>query len=305
MPVRQLHHGRVTWFDITQVTPADVEMLGKKYSYIHPLHLGDLMSPSERPKLDLEDNYLFAVLHIPLWDNQKRLSRPYEIDVIVGRGYVVTVHDGALKPMSQLFDNCSHNEAELTEMLGHGASHTFYVILDQLIDYLIPILRKVDFNIRTIEENIFTDDARRIIRDIAVVRRDIIALRRIIRHQVPVLEALEKTNHTILHEDMEEYFGDILDHLYRARDIIDEDYEVISGLSDTASQLASYRINEVMRILTVMSVIMLPLTLLSSIYGMNIDLPLDHRPDAFILVSGSMIALAITMLLIFRSRRWL
>jgi magnesium transporter len=116
---------------------------------------------------------------------------------------------------------------------------------------------------------------------------------------------LEKTEHPILHEDLEEYFGDILDHLYKARDIVDENAEIISSLAETADTLASHRINEVIRILTVISVVMLPLTLVSSIYGMNIGLPLDSHPNAFIIISGSMLTLAVAMLLYFRRRNWL
>ena len=104
---------------------------------------------------------------------------------------------------------------------------------------------------------------------------------------------------------MEEYFGDIADHLFKLRDIADENFEVINSYADAADTLASYRINEVMRILTVISVIMLPLTLISSIYGMNIDLPFADDPNAFMLTAIIMILVALLMLLIFRLRHWL
>ncbi|MDQ7034478.1 MAG: CorA family divalent cation transporter [Anaerolineae bacterium] len=163
------------------------------------------------------------------------------------------------------------------KLLGRGANHTFYTIIDQLVDYIFPILRKVDGNIRRIEEDVFTADTPAAIREISLVRRDVLALRRIIRQQVPIIEQLERVEHPIIHDDLEEYFGDIADHLYKARDIIDENFEIISILADTADTLASHRINEVMRILTVISVIMLPLTLLTSFYGMNIPLPGERR----------------------------
>ena len=179
-------------------------------------------------------------------------------------------------------------------------------MLDHLFDYLFPILRRVDGNISVIEEAIFTKDDRQIIRDIALLRRDIIALRRIIRQQVPILENLERVDRKIIHEDLDEYFGDIVDHLYRARDIIDEDAEIIAGLSDTADTLLSHRLNGVMRILTVFSVIMLPLTLISSVYGMNIaGLPFADHPQSFWIVNGFMLVTAAVMLIYFRRRKWL
>lgn len=306
MAIQTITHGRVTWMNITHPTPEDVEQLRAFSPYIHPLNLEDLRSPMERPKIDEDEDYIFVVMHFPLWDARTKLSRPREVDLIVGRGYVVTVHDGSLKPIGQLYQAVEEDEMARQRLLGRGANHTFYTIIDRLVDYIFPILRKVDGNIRQIEEAIFTSDTRSVIRDISLVRRDVIALRRIIRQQVPIVEQLERVDHPIIHDDLEEYFGDIADHLYKARDIIDENYEIVSSLADTADTLASHRINEVMRILTVISVIMLPLTLLSSIYGMNIvQLPLAQHPNSFWIMSGAMVVLALLMLLYFRRRNWL
>ena len=119
------------------------------------------------------------------------------------------------------------------------------------------------------------------------------------------MQQLETCDHSILHARMEEYFGDIVDHLFKQRDIVEENFEIINSFADTADALASYRINEVMRILTVISVIMLPLTLISSIYGMNINLPLADDPRAFIITAGIMALVALLMLAFFRRRHWL
>lgn len=305
MTIQTLTYGRVTWVNIVHPTPADVDELRKLYPYIHPLNLEDVQSHMERPKIDEDEEYLFLVMHFPQWDAQKVLSRPREVDFFVGRGYVVTVHENDLKPLVSLWNQCQRDEEECEKILGRGSNHVLYVIIDQLVDYITPILRKVDGNIRRIEEDIFTADTRKVIRDISVVRRDVIALRRIIRQQVPVVELLERIDHPIIHDDLEEYFGDIADHLYKARDIIDENYEIITSLADTVDTLASHRINEVMRILTVISVIMLPLTLISSIYGMNVALPFGEHPNGFLIISLMMIFLAVALLWYFRRRGWL
>lgn len=305
MPTFHLQYNRVTWTNIVHPTPQDVEALHQAHPYIHPLNLEDLTSVLERPKIDEHDNYLFVVLHFPLWNPMKRLSIASEVEFILGRNFLVTIHDGSLKPLSRLFNSCQANEEEAKRWLGKGANDAFYYIIDQLVDYIFPILRKVDSNIHSIEERILTDDTRTIIRDIGFVRRDIIALRRIIRQQVPIIEHLEGTEHPVIREDLDEYFGDIVDHLHKARDIIDEDTEIIASLADTANIVVNHRLNEIIRILTVISVIILPLTLVSSVYGMNLDLPLDEHPLAFIIVNGLMLLLAIFMLVYFRRRRWL
>jgi magnesium transporter len=303
--MRKLSTPRTTWIDMVTPTLEDVETLRTIYPFIHPLNLEDVFSAIERPKIDDHDEYLFLVLHFPLWDGAKRLSRPSEVNIFVGKGFVVTVHDGKLKPLMRLFDSCAENPEALQRLLGRGAGHAFYEVVDKLVDYIFPILRKVDSNIRSIEEIVFTGNARDVIREISLVRRDIIALRRIIRQQVPILENLEKRERPMLHEDLEEYFGDLLDHLYRARDIVDENSEVIVSLAETADTLINNRVNEVIRILTVISVIMLPLTLISSVYGMNVGLPLQDHPYAFVFVNVMMVFIAVGMLVYFRTRGWL
>jgi magnesium transporter len=304
------HHvtgDRITWVNITDTTIHDVAWLRRNYPFFHPLHLEDMVSHIERPKLDDEGDYLFVVMHFPLWDPITRLSRASEVDFFVGRNIIVTVHDGVLKPLNTLFTTLGANTDERRNVLGKSAGHAFYVMVDKLVDYVFPILYKVESNIRTLEERIFDEESgAEIIRDIALVRRDAIALRRMVRQQIPILEALERTNTPIIHEELDEYFGDLLDHIQRARDIIDEDAEIITGISDTADTLISHRLNNIIRILTVFSVIMLPLTFISSVFGMNVDFPFDEsHPDSFVIISGVMLVITVVMLVYFRSRRWL
>ncbi len=307
MATQIISTSKVTWTDIVRPTPMDVKELEERYPFFHPLHLEDMGSGIERPKIDDDEVYLFIIMHFPLWDAKSAISRASEVDFFVGRGYLVTIHDGTLKPLVQLVERCVNDEEAREMFLSRGTNQALHRIIDMLVDYIFPILRQVDRKVRTIEEGLFDSDARKIIRDISLVRRDVLSLRRIIRHQIPIVEELEGVEHPLIHEDLEEYFGDIADHLYKARDIIEENAELIASFADTADTLASHRINEVMRILTVFSVIMLPLTLITSFYGMNTqeDLPFADHPNAFIILTGIMIIMTVAMLYYFRRRGWL
>lgn len=305
MTTRALQQSSTTWIDLVSPSESDVADLRARFPQFHPLNLEDIRSHIERPKLDQDDDYLFLVMHFPQWDSQGEVSRASEVDFFVGRDFVATVHNGSLKPLTNAFQRCQIDDEARAELLGKGGPHAFYTLLDQLVDYIFPILNKVERRVAAIGDALFESKAKRAIREIALLRRDIISLRRIIRHQIPIVLELESVEHPILHEDMEEYFGDIADHLFKLRDIAEENFEVINSYADAADTLASYRINEVMRILTVISVIMLPLTLISSIYGMNIDLPFADDPNAFMLTAIIMILVALLMLLIFRLRHWL
>jgi len=304
MSIETVTHGRVTWTNIEHPTSEDIEVLRRNYSF-HPLDLEDCLSKIERPKIDEYEDYLFIVMHFPVYDPDKHISRPSEVDFFIGSSYLVTVHDGILRPIYQLFDDCQRYERTRTKHMGRGASRLLYSVIDALVDYCFPILDKVDSNIQVIEDEVFTEDMRRIVQAISIVRRDIIALRRIIRPQIAIVANLEQKDRPFIREELDVYFGDIVDHLNKAWDILEDHREVVEGLSETSDSVISYRINEVMRILAIISVVMLPLTLLSGFYGMNVSLPLARDPLAFALIVGLMILMAGGMVFYFRRRRWL
>ncbi len=304
MGVEVLIHGRVTWVNIVKPTPEDMSYLREHYPF-HPLDLEDCLSRIERPKIDEYDDYLFIIMQFPIFDTARRVSRSYEVDLFIGAGYLVTVHDGNLWPITRLFDDCQGGEDARQKHMGRGASRLLHDVIDRLVDYCFPILYKVDANIREIEEDIFTEEMPGIVQEISWVRRDIIALQRIIKPQIAIVANLEHKDRPFIREELDIYFGDVLDHLYKAWDMLEDHRDVIEGLSDTANTLTSHRINEVMKILTIISVIMLPLTLLSGIYGMNIHLPLEDSPLSFVLILLLMALIAGGMMLYFRRRRWI
>jgi magnesium transporter len=304
MATEVLRHGRMTWVNIEKPTPDDINYLRQHYAF-HPLDLEDCLSRIERPKIDEYDEYLFIIMQFPVFDDTRRVSRPAEVDMFIGAGFLVTVHDGNLWPIAKLFDDCQ-GEAEIRQKhMGGGASRLLHDAVDRLVDYCFPILYKVDANIREIEEDIFTEDVPDLVQEISWVRRDIIALQRIVKPQIAIVANLEHKDRPFIREELEVYFGDVLDHLYKAWDMLEDHRDVIEGLSDTANTLTSYRINQVMKILTIISVIMLPLTLLSGIYGMNISLPLARQPWSFAFILVLMVCVAGGMLLYFKKRRWI
>jgi magnesium transporter len=305
MGVETLRHERVTWINIENPKPEDMEYLRGRYSF-HPLDLEDCLSRIERPKIDEYDDYLFIIMKFPVFDAARRVSRPGEVDLFIGSGYLVTVHDADLWPITKLFDDCQTNEDTRQKHMGRGASRLLHDVIDRLVDYCFPILYKVDANIQEIEDTIFTDSIPGLVQEISLVRRDIIALQRIVKPQIAIVANLEHKDRPFIREDLDVYFGDVLDHLYKAWDMLEDHRDVIEGLSDTVNILTSHRINEVMKILTIISVIMLPLTLLSGIYGMNVELPMDESsPLSFVLIMLLMVGLAGGMILYFKLRRWI
>jgi magnesium transporter len=305
MPTTLLTHGRVTWTDIVKPTQDDIHQLSARYPQFHPLNLQDCLTELEFPKLDHHDDYLFMVVQMPVYDKQANFCRPAEVDIFITRGTLVTSHGGQLPPLTGLFAQ-AQNDAEARErLMGRGASPLLYHLLDSFVGYGLPIIYHLDRDIHHIEENLFGDDTRHILNEIALVRRDLITLRRIIRPQLDVVRALATGNWPFIHDDLTLYWGDITDRLKQVESMLEEHIEVVNGLSDTIDTLASHRIDEVVRVLTVITVVTLPLTLMSTIFGMNVIMPFAQHPLLFFGVIGLGVALTVALVWYLRRRKWL
>jgi magnesium transporter len=295
---------KVSWINIEHPSKEDIDHLRRYYPF-HPLDLEDCLSSIERPKVDEYEEYLFLVMHFPIYDLDEQVSRISEVDIFVGRGYLITLHNGELAPLTRLFGECQADERARAKHMRHGAGQLLYGILDRTVDYVMRILTKVGGRIDMVEGQVFTQDMRKIVEEVSIIRRDVIALRRIIKPQISVVSNLETKDRPFFREEMEVYFGDIADGFKRAWDELEDHREVIESLSATSDSITSYRINETMRTLTVISLVLLPLSLLAGIYGMNVDLPFDEHPYAFYGLAALMVVMIVGLVLFFRRRRWM
>lgn len=295
----------LTWVDIPRPTQREIEYLGRRYLF-HELDLDDCLSRVQRPKIDQYPDYLFMVFHFPVFNKLARVTTPSQVSIFLGEDYLVTLHSADLKPLVKLFLDCQTNPGARQEHMSRSSTYLLYRVLDRLVNYCFPILNKIGANIEAVEEAIFTERARGTVRDLSILRRDIISYRRIIRPQTEAVELLESEERPMLKEDPEVYFGDIADHLRKIEDTLDDYKEVVEGLNDTNNSLTSFRINQVIRMLTIISTIMLPLAVISGIFGMNVaPLPMGDSPLGFVIIMVAMLALAGAMLVFFRMKRWI
>ncbi|UCG84455.1 MAG: magnesium transporter CorA family protein, partial [Dehalococcoidia bacterium] len=269
------------------------------------LDLDDCLSRIQLPKIDEYEDYFFMVFHFPVFNPDARVTTSSQVSIFIGEDYLITLHQGNLKPLVSFFKACQSNEKARQEAMGRSSGYLLYLVLDRLVNYCFPILNKIGDNIEEVEDRIFGNRPKGTVADVAIIRRDIIAFRRIIKPQTEAVETLEQKGWPVFKEDPEIYFGDIADHLRKIRDTLEDYKEVVEGLSDTNTNLTSFRTNEVMRVLTIIATIMLPLTLIASIYGMNIKLPLADSSLSFPLTVFIMVCIIVGMLAFFRSRRWI
>jgi magnesium transporter len=295
--------GELTWVNIEQPTRQETDYLAQNYPF-HPLDLDDCLSRIQRPKIDVYDDYLFLVFHFPVFNPEARVTTPSQVSVFIGQDYLITLHKGDLKPLVKLFDQCQTDEEIRQEHFGQGSGYLLYRILDRLVDYCLPILNKIGANIEEVEDNIFSERMRGTVREISTLRRDVISFRRIIWPMRAVIGSLEPKIRRFTQMDMEVYFGDMTDHVDKIWDALDEYKEIIEGLNDTHDSLATNRTNEVVRVLTTIATILLPLTVVASLYGMNIPLPFQESNFSFALVFIVWLVIACGMLYYFHRKHW-
>jgi len=300
--VESLAWGDLTWVNIERPTEQETEYLAQNYHF-HPLDLDDCLSRIQRPKIDEYKDYLFLVFHFPVFNKQARATTPSQLSVFIGEKYLITLHKGELKPLVKLFKECQIDEESRQENLSYGSSYLLYRIIDRLVDYCLPILNKIVDNIEEVEDNIFSDSARGAVKEISTLRRDIISFRRIIWPIRAVIGSLEPKIRRFTKMDLAVYFGDTVDHVDKIWDALDEYKEIIEGLNDTYDSLASNRTNDVMRMLTVIATILLPITVVASLYGMNIPLPFQQSNYSLLFVFLIMAVVIGGMLYFFHRKR--
>jgi len=291
------------WINIERPRPIDRAWLEEHFDF-HPLDYEDVFSRNQRPKVDEYDDYLFVVLHFPRFDKVVERLNAAEVDIFVGPDFVITLPNEPLQPLEYLFERCRTN-AELREQLfSKGGGYLLYKIVDECVDASFPMLRKIGHKLERIEEDIFEGRSAEIVRDISNAKQEIINFRKVVRPQRAALQDLERTKRYIP-EDLDIYFDDVNDASERVWDMLENFKEVVEGLESTNESVLSHRVNDVLRVLTAFSVIILPLTLIASTFGMNVAFPGADGETAFWVIVGVMVVTLVGMVAYFRKRGFL
>ena len=289
------------WFNIERPRQIDRVWLEEHFDF-HPLDYEDVFSRNQRPKVDEYDGYLFVVLHFPVYDKRVNRLNAAEVDIFVGPDFLITLPDQPLAPLQYVFDRCQNNEDVREDMFSKGAGYLLYKVVDACVDASFPMLRKMGLKLERLEQAIFDEEANReIVRDLSNAKQEIINFRKIVRPQRAALRDLERTKRYVTGE-LDIYFDDINDASERVWDMLENFKEVIEGLETTNESVLSHRLNDSIRVLTAFSVIMLPLTLIASVLGMNVGVPGQGSIHAFWITIAVMLGVLVGMVWWFRER---
>ena len=268
------------WINIERPRSADQAWMEERFDF-HPLDYEDVLSRNQRPKVDEYDDYLFIVLHFPRYDKSVGRLNAAEVDLFVGPDYLITIPNEPLQPLEYLFERCRTNEELRENLFSKGPGYLLYKIVDELVDSSFPMLRKIGNKLERVEEEIFEGNSAEVVRDISNVKQEIINFRKVVRPQRAAIQDLERNKARYIAEDFDVYFEDINDASERVWDMLENYKEVVEALESTNESQIAHRTNEVFRVLTAISVIVLPLTLVASIWGMNVHVPGESDTLAF------------------------
>src|SRR3954453_99378 len=301
-------HG-LRWINIQEPRSIDRAWLEEHHDF-HPLDIEDVFSRNQRPKIDEYDTYLFIVLHFPRFDKQVGRLNAAEVDIFIGPDFLITIPNEQVQPLEYLFERCRQREDVRDQLFSKGPGYLLYKIVDDSVDASFPMLRKIGNKLERIEDDIFEGKSDEIVRDISNAKQEIINFRKIVRPQRAVFGDLERTKSRYIADDLDIYFDDIVDASERIWQLLEGYKETVEALEVPNESVISHRFNDILRILTVFSIVFLPATLIASIWGMNVGLPGGGDPATSSLAVFWLVILAITLVVVgmvayFRKRGWL
>ena len=263
-----------SWIDLQNPDRTDVEELAKKYHF-NALNIEDCMTKFELPKLDSYKDHFFVILHFPPVSPKVGIAKNSQLSIFLGRDFLVTVHQGDLKPLVDLVDLCKSNsdQQRRDRLLGKSSGLLLHEIIDLLVDDLLHTSRRIIANLDEMEDGVF-DERKSVARTIALLRREINKLRRIAN---PLKRFVNEIANNVKkfsdEEDLVLYFDDVIDHIDKVIETLEESRETMEIYKDTDFVLSTEKTNKVLAVLTIIFTLAIPATVIGTFYGMNINLP--------------------------------
>lgn len=305
-------NGKVTWIHIKNPTREKLEFLQADYSF-HELNIDDCLSKIQIPKVDSYENQVFAIFLFPTVVREESIPRTTQLAVFTGADYLITIQQEVLKPVSEMFQICKTNPMQRDSLMGNSPGHLLHSIIDMLVDDLLHILIKVEGNIDDIEDLVF-DEKTSMAKEISMLRREITALRRIVYPLKRTALVISKEIQKFSEEDLSPYFDDLSDHIGKAIEAVDESKETINIFKDTDFMLSTEKSNKILAILTILFTLSIPATVVTTFYGMNVNLPggiqtgqptfLGHYTMFIIILIVSLVPVAF-MMYWFKRQQWI
>lgn len=305
MKREEIAHNKLRWINIVNPNQESLEQLRSEFGF-HLLDLEDVLSKYQFPKIDAYPDYLFIILQFPVYRKERQMYLRTELDIFFGKNYLITINSGKQTQLQSIFKSAKQNAKTREKFMGRGVALLLYEVVDALFTDLFPVINEKYETIFELEKEIFDSSHHKdMIQEIMILKRNIINIRRILSPQRQVLVNLETKYKKFIPEKLYIYFDDVVDKIDKIVNQLNTANEYADVLEDANENIISRSTNRVIKILTIFSVVLLPLTLVTSYYGMNVPLPLQNDANVLVYINAILIALVVVMIWFFAKKRWL
>ncbi|NIP24216.1 MAG: magnesium/cobalt transporter CorA [Phycisphaerae bacterium] len=299
----------VTWINIDGLHDVEIiEKLGKQFE-LHPLILEDVLHTEQRPKYEDFDKYIFIVLRMLRYNEQIQVVESEQVSLILGTNYVISFQERVGDVFEPIRERLRNAKGRIRKM---GPDYLAYALLDAIVDSYFAILEKVGERIESMEEELVSDPTEKTLQQIHTMKREMISLRKSVWPLREVISGVQRSESSIIKESTEIYLRDVYDHTIQIIDTIESFRDMVSGMLDIYLSSISNKMNEVMKVLTIIATIFIPLTFIAGIYGMNFNpekspwnMPELNSYWGYPVVWVVMAVVAVIMLIYFRRKKWL
>ena len=293
----------ITWINIDGIHEIEIiEKIGEHYE-LHPLMLEDIVTTWQRPKFEDFDRYLFIVLRLLTYNDEKQAVESEQMSMVLGHNFVISFQETIGDIFDQIRDRIRTSKGRHRKM---GADYLCYSLIDGIVDHYFAILEKLGEKVETVQEELVSNPTEKTLKQIHRLKRELISLRRTIWPLRELISGLQRSESSLFGEPTRIYLRDVYDHAIQVIDTVESYRDMVSGTLEIYLSSMSNRLNAIMKVLTIISTIFIPLTFVSGVYGMNFDfMPETKWYWGYPMALGIMLAIAITMLIYFRKKKWL
>lgn len=298
-------HEDITWIDIENPSKHNIEYIREHFN-VHPLAIEEFITPTYRARATKYSNCLFLTIHIPLFDTERRTTYAGEIDILLTKTHLITGHKKDIYQLRDFFESLQKSEGKRRTHMIHSTAHLLYEIFRILTESCFPRLDHVVRHIDEVQEGIFNGNEREMVREISIIKRDILNFRRTLMPQRSIIESIIAQPNGVVPHDIKIYYQDLIGTNIRLWNDLESAKETIVSLEKTNNSLLSEKINHRMRIITVFSVLWIPITIYLSVFNLNIShIPLKDSPFAFFFHMIALVVITAITFAVFKIAKWI
>jgi magnesium transporter len=301
-----VRHNNLAWHNISKVSHLDLSALEKDFRY-DPHDLAECLPPAQRAKVNARADYIFMILQFPVYNRTTRKIYATEVDFFITPNTLTLIHQGQLPPIDEFFELCSENEDFKKKYFNGNPATIVYEILNRLLTYCFPMLNHISNDIDNLEQNIFDAYKRGLIQEILSIKLNIVNFKKAMQSHKNVIKHLAEIGRKFFPaKHLKIYFAEPLEKTKDIWENLDNYSNTINAIHESYESLISAKTNDIMKTLTIFSVIVFPLTLLASIFGMNtLITPVVGHPQGFWIIVGAMTVGTVAMFGFFKYKKWI